>query len=280
MSGRAPRVTVAAATLSLLCISGTARAQSSQSVLYACINPGNGVVRVVAEEETCKSTETRLQWNVVGQQGPVGPQGETGAVGATGATGATGETGAKGDTGEKGATGATGATGDTGATGATGDVGPQGPQGPQGAQGETGAAGLDGASGFLTTLGYEMPLPFVALGTTSYTVPQGCITAPYTAGNNEMAIIQTGFQAFSSPANNLKVAPMIVIGTALPTPVGLDVVQNVGIGNYGSAHTVASLALNPNTAYRFATGAKTTTATTVTDAVCRAVVIIAKRPER
>jgi hypothetical protein len=139
------------------------------SVLYACLNPGNGVVRIVAEEEICKTTETRVQWNVLGTpgpQGPQGPQGEagpTGATGATGATGPTGETGATGPQGPQGEVGPTGAQGEVGPTGAQGEIGPQGPRGevgptgPQGPQGETGATGAQGPIGLTGATGAQGP---------------------------------------------------------------------------------------------------------------------------
>lgn len=76
------------------------------SVLEACINPGNGGMRLVDAAEPCHNKETRVQWNVVGPAGPPGPPGPAGPTGATGAAGA------------------------TGATGATGPAGPAGPPGP------------------------------------------------------------------------------------------------------------------------------------------------------
>lgn len=83
-------------------------------VLEACVNPGNGGMRLVAAGEACRNNENRVQWNVVGPagpQGPVGPQGPPGPQGATG------------------------------------PQGPAGPQGPQGLQGATGPQGLQGEPG-------------------------------------------------------------------------------------------------------------------------------------
>jgi hypothetical protein len=86
-------------------------------VLEACINPGNGGMRLVDSSQACHKNEIRISWNVTGPPGPVGPIGPTGATGAPGATGPAG---------------ATGATGATGAAGATGPAGPAGPAGPSG----------------------------------------------------------------------------------------------------------------------------------------------------
>ena len=376
MSRRAPCATVAAATLSLMCLPGIARAQSAPSVLYACINPGNGVVRVVAETEACRSTETRLQWNVVGEQGPQGPRGEqgpqglvgatgatgergatgatgergatgatgergatgatgdhgatgatgdkgetgatgatgakgdkgdtgatgatgakgdkgdTGATGATGAkgdkgdTGATGATGAKGDKGDAGATGATGAKGDkgdTGATGATGDIGPIGPTGLTGDKGETGAAGLQGASGFVTTVGFDVRSATQLTSATMTVVPASCLTDSYTAGANEVAFVDMALQGFSTGPNHLLLQPVVSA-----TPPGeaatstfmsnIPAMQNLGPGGWGSVQTFASMPLTKDVAYRFMVGARLQLAGIVSDVVCRAVVVIAKRP--
>jgi Collagen triple helix repeat (20 copies) len=90
-------------------------ATSSPSVLEACINGGNGGMRLVDSSTPCHDNETRVSWDITGPAGPPGP---------TGATGATGATGPAGPTGATGATGATGPAGPTGATGATGPAGP------------------------------------------------------------------------------------------------------------------------------------------------------------
>jgi len=85
------------------------RAASTPGVLEACINPGNGGMRLVDESVACHNNETRIEWNVTGPAGPAGPTGPTGATGATGPAGPTGA---------------------NGATGATGPAGPTGPPGP------------------------------------------------------------------------------------------------------------------------------------------------------
>jgi Collagen triple helix repeat (20 copies) len=83
-------------------------------VIHACANNGNGQVRIVGADESCKTNETPLTWN---QAGPAGAAGPAGPAGSTGADGAQGPTGPRGP------------------------AGPQGPQGPAGAQGPAGPGG-------------------------------------------------------------------------------------------------------------------------------------------
>ena len=73
--------------------------------IHACVNSSDGTLRIVGANDTCKKSETALDWNIVGPVGPAGPQG------------------LKGDTGPQGQ---------------------QGPQGVQGSQGPQGPAGMSG----------------------------------------------------------------------------------------------------------------------------------------
>jgi hypothetical protein len=98
--------------ITLLVVPIALRAANTTNVLEACINPGNGGMRLVDSSEACHNNETRVQWNVTGPPGPTGPMGPTG------------------ETGPAGPTGATGAEGPAGATGPTGPTGPAGPPGP------------------------------------------------------------------------------------------------------------------------------------------------------
>jgi hypothetical protein len=75
---------------------------AADNVIWACIHPTNGNVRVVGSIADCRVPEIGFSWNIVG---PPGPQGEQGP---------------KGDKGDKG---------DTGATGSQGPPGPEGPSG-------------------------------------------------------------------------------------------------------------------------------------------------------
>jgi hypothetical protein len=131
----------AALALAILAVPIVQLAASPSGVLEACVNPGNGGMRLVDAATQCHNNETRVQWNVTGPQGPqgpVGPQGPAGPQGATGPQGPQGDTGPQGLTGPQGAVGPQGPQGDTGPQGATGSAGPQGPQGIQGPQGPSG----------------------------------------------------------------------------------------------------------------------------------------------
>jgi hypothetical protein len=71
----------------------------SADVLEACINKGNGLMRLVAADAVCHTTETRVLWNSegpAGPAGPAGPQGPAGPAGPAGADGADGEDGEDG----------------------------------------------------------------------------------------------------------------------------------------------------------------------------------------
>lgn len=59
----------------------------SAQVLEACVNKGNGGVRLVASTAVCHANETRVQWNVTGPAGPPGPAGEQGPAGPPGPAG-------------------------------------------------------------------------------------------------------------------------------------------------------------------------------------------------
>jgi hypothetical protein len=71
-------------------------AASSPSVLEACVNPGNGGMRLVDATTVCHTTETRVQWNIVGPEGPQGPPGPQGPAGEQGPIGLTGPAGPPG----------------------------------------------------------------------------------------------------------------------------------------------------------------------------------------
>ena len=113
-----------------------------QGAYHGCVNNASGLLRVVVPGATCRSSETAIDWNQTGPQGPRGIQGIQGPKGDTGATGPQGPQGDTGAQGPKGDTGATGAQGLKGDTGATGSVGPQGVPGPQGPQGPAGSANV------------------------------------------------------------------------------------------------------------------------------------------
>lgn len=104
----------------------------ANGTVTGCYQTQNGQLRVVAEGETCRSSESAIQWS---QKGPPGDTGPTGAPGPQGERGETGPQGIRGEIGPQGEPGLQGPKGDpgspgpAGATGATGAVGPQGPAG-------------------------------------------------------------------------------------------------------------------------------------------------------
>ena len=65
----------------------------SPGVLEACVNPGNGNLRLIDPGAACHNNETRVSWSVEGPAGPAVPAGPAGPQGATGATGADGVSG-------------------------------------------------------------------------------------------------------------------------------------------------------------------------------------------
>jgi len=58
--------------------------QVDAAVLEACVNKGNGMMRLVDASTVCHANETRLQWNQAGPQGPTGPAGPAGPQGPAG----------------------------------------------------------------------------------------------------------------------------------------------------------------------------------------------------
>jgi hypothetical protein len=63
---------------------------AADPVIEACVNKGNGAVRLVAPDVLCHAAETRVQWNVAGPAGPAGPQGPAGPAGPQGEPGVDG----------------------------------------------------------------------------------------------------------------------------------------------------------------------------------------------
>ena len=59
----------------------------SRGVLEACVNRGNGNMRLVAADVACHANESRVQWNVAGPAGPPGPAGADGEDGEDAAGG-------------------------------------------------------------------------------------------------------------------------------------------------------------------------------------------------
>jgi hypothetical protein len=61
---------------------------ANATVFEACVNGGNGTMRLVDASTLCHANETRVQWNQEGLQGPPGAQGIQGIQGPPGPAGA------------------------------------------------------------------------------------------------------------------------------------------------------------------------------------------------
>lgn len=100
--------------------------QSSEVVIYACYNPGAGLVYRIKEpglRDKCFSPKhVEFSWKADGDsgQGPPGPAGPAGPAGETGADGAAGADGQDGAQGPPGPTGPAGPAGDDGQNGVSG----------------------------------------------------------------------------------------------------------------------------------------------------------------
>ena len=294
------RLAFCAAFLASLLVFAPARAEAQTAeIFYACLNSGNGTVRIVDATEQCHSTESRVQWNIIGQQGPqgvTGAQGPRGETGATGATGPQGETGATGAPGQTGATGATGEMGPAGATGATGETGPAGPTGATGARGETGATGAtgengatgatgetgpqgpEGTSGFVTVLNYDVHLTAVTVPVLPFT-PAGCETSQYVAGPNETAIISINVTVLNPDRFlHTNVAPFYTQNTQTFYPINSYALQSINVGNSGTIQHQAVVNLIAGATYRFKTDVRSPGGAYLASAVdCRGTVMIVKK---
>lgn len=127
-----------------------AGAQTSSGKLRVCVGP-SGAMRMLTAGETCRTSETAVEWNLAGTPGPQGPQGTQGPQGAQG---------------PQGPQGLTGATGAQGAQGPQGVAGPQGEPGP--ASQVAGGGGLRVVNAFGDDLG-----PLLDSSTVVLTLPSG-----------------------------------------------------------------------------------------------------------
>jgi hypothetical protein len=82
------------ALVAALLLITTAALADPVAPLEACINKGNGGMRLVAADVVCHANETRVLWDVVGPAGPAGPQGVAGPQGPVGPQGPAGIDGA------------------------------------------------------------------------------------------------------------------------------------------------------------------------------------------
>lgn len=76
--------------------------------VHACVGKETKFFRASGANDTCKSGETAVDWNI---QGPVGPQGDPGPAGPAGPQGPAGATGTQGPAGPQGAQGPPGPPG-------------------------------------------------------------------------------------------------------------------------------------------------------------------------
>jgi hypothetical protein len=74
------RLTIAALGLLIPCVPVFA---SDPATLDACVNNGNGIMRLVDATTLCHANETRVAWNIAGPAGPAGPQGPAGPAGTS-----------------------------------------------------------------------------------------------------------------------------------------------------------------------------------------------------
>ena len=73
--------------LALLILPIALHAANTPGVLEACVNPGNGNMRLVDSSSACHNNETLVTWNITGPTGPAGPAGPTGPTGPAGPPG-------------------------------------------------------------------------------------------------------------------------------------------------------------------------------------------------
>lgn len=99
---RATFAGLALLTLALVAVPIALQAASTSAVLEACVNPGNGDMRLVDASTACHNNETRVTWNVTGPPGPIGPAGPTGDPGPQGEMGPAGPAGPAGEPGPAG----------------------------------------------------------------------------------------------------------------------------------------------------------------------------------
>ncbi|HYX68464.1 MAG TPA: hypothetical protein VE825_04985 [Terriglobales bacterium] len=71
----------------LLTVPPTRVKANSPGTLEACINPGNGMMRLVDTSVACHANETRVEWDIAGPAGPAGPPGPAGPAGPPGPAG-------------------------------------------------------------------------------------------------------------------------------------------------------------------------------------------------
>ena len=218
-------------------------AQDNNSTFFACVSNNSGTIKMIDENQTCKSNEMKVSWN------QVGPKGDTGA------TGPQGQQGDKGDTGAAGPQGPKGDKGDTGA------AGPQGPPGVSVPSGD-GTAGLnydvymqlDTIKGESRANNYEN---WIALSGVQYEASQVLSTGGsggIGAGKAEMNefVVKKGLDSSSIPifqdmltGKLLKKCKIVFVSRGQsPTPILTIDLTDVQISDYNSNNTFETIKLN------------------------------------
>jgi len=107
------------------------------TLVHACVNNSNGVVRIVSPNLSCQPNETARHWAIEGPAGPRGPAGPVGPIGPQSIPGLPGEPGAQGP------------------------PGPTGPEGPPGPPSDNNSVVVRDANG--TLVGFIVPGAYVHL---------------------------------------------------------------------------------------------------------------------
>jgi hypothetical protein len=88
---------IASVLIAIILVGGATWAFASGGVtIRACVEPGNGSIRIVQSLNDCLPSEQPLEWNIVGPPGPQGEQGPPGPQGEQGPPGPQGEPGISG----------------------------------------------------------------------------------------------------------------------------------------------------------------------------------------
>ena len=76
-----------ALVLTLILLLPISKVSAAPTTLSACVNPGNGNMRLVTDSSQCHANESFVTWNVTGPAGPPGSPGSPGPPGPPGPPG-------------------------------------------------------------------------------------------------------------------------------------------------------------------------------------------------
>jgi hypothetical protein len=157
--------------------------------------------------------------------------------------------------------------------GSDGAAGPEGPAGPTGPEGSAGPGGPQGPSGVIDVLGFNAQYsPANVPGNNGNTLikPAGCRTASYTAGADEVAVLQ--LSTTGSPA--LAVTDVLYLGAMVSENGGPLEQKNIYDAaeslQDGTAHVTVQLRypLTAGKTYVFGAGIGTNSAISLSPAYC------------